>query len=222
VQRSRQFIEAKLCGAGGEDGGQQRGFGWIAKERNLRGAQCWSKSARDLSEGQRGLDQQRRGDRALAQRNHSVRAAAAIAHVPRRIEGQTDSVAIAPGLGLGLASQHGNLRGHGHAAAFQGFAQDNLLEGQLGCVVRVLVVAAAADAEVRAGGRDALRRGADDLLDFGSRVAGLARCDAHARLFARQRERHKNGLAFKARQECAAVDRLPDFDELRIGGRRGF
>jgi hypothetical protein len=86
----------------------------------------------------------------------------------------------------------------------------------LGRVAGVLIVAAAADAEVWAGGRDALRRGADNFFGFGGRVAGLALRDAHPRLFAGQREWHKNSLAFDAGQKGAAVDWLLDFDELRL------
>jgi hypothetical protein len=147
-----------------------------------------------------------------------VRAAAAIAQVPGRIEGQTDAIAIAPR----LAGDDGNLLRHSNATALQRFAQDGLFESQLALIVRVLVMAAAANAEVRAGGRNALRRGANNLLGLGGRIAGFALRNAHPRLLAGQRERHKNGLALQPSQKSATVDWLLDFDELRFGGRYEF
>ena len=167
MERLHYFVEAQLGRACGEDSRQQRGFSGVAEESNLRGAQQWSKDARNLSKSLRSLDQQRRGNGALAHGNHRVRAAAAIAQVPGRIEGQTDAIAIAPR----LAGEYGNLSGHGHAAALQRFAQDCLFEGQLALIVRVLVMAAAASAEVRAGRYNALRCSADNLLGLGGRVA---------------------------------------------------
>jgi hypothetical protein len=44
--------------------------------------------------------------------------------------------------------------------------------------------------------------------------------DSHPRLFAGQRERHKNSLALHVRQKRAAVDWLFDLDELGLGGLR--
>ena len=149
-------------------------------------------------------------------------AAASIAGIPRRVKRQANAIAVVPRLGLGLSSQHRNFGRRFHAATFQRFPQNRLLPGQLRCVVRVLIVAAAARAKVRAGGHNALRRGGDDLFRFGGRVAALVLRDPHPRLFAGQRERHKHRLAFHASQKCTAVDGLLDFDHLRFGGKRGF
>ena len=76
-------------------------------------------------------------------------------------EGEADAVAIGPWLGIRLGGEDRDFSRHRHSAAtysaaFQGFAQNGLLEEQLGGVIRVLVVAAAADAEVRAERLDAL------------------------------------------------------------------
>ena len=98
MKRQRQFVEAHLGRACGKESSQQRCFSRVAEERNLRGAQQGGKAARNLSKCLRGLDQQRRDNGALAHGNHRVGAAAAIAQLPGRIEGQTDAVAIAPRL----------------------------------------------------------------------------------------------------------------------------
>ena len=82
----------------------------------------------------------------------------------------------------------------------------------------MLIVAAAAEAKVRAGGQDALWRGTEDFFGLGGRVAGLGLRNAHPRLLARKREWHKNSLAFDSGQKCAAVNRLLDFNEQRRGG----
>jgi hypothetical protein len=79
----------------------------------------------------------------------------------------------------------------------------------------VLIVAAAARAKVRAGGRDPLRRGGNNFIGLGGRVASLALGNAHPRLFAGQGDRHKDGFALDARQKRAAINRLLDLDKLR-------
>jgi hypothetical protein len=141
--------------------------------------------------------------------NHRVGAAAAVAGVSRRVEGQADAIAIMPGLG----GQDCRFRRRGTPPRSRVSRRMACLKASCVCVFRVLIVAAAAGAKVRAGGR--MRSGAcgDDLLGFGGGVAALVCGDAHARLLAGQRERHKDGLAFNAGQECAAVDGLFDFDD---------
>jgi len=80
---------------------------------------------------------------------------------------------------------------------------------------------------VTAGGRNPLRSGGGDLFHFGSGIAALVLDDPDARLFAGQGERHKNRFAFHASQECAAVNRLLDSDQMgwyslaRLGPRLG-
>ncbi len=87
VKCLRQLIEANLCGAGGKNACQQCVFAGIREERNLRRLELRSKLARNLRKGPRSLNQQRRGNRALAHGNHPMRSASAIAGIPRRIKG---------------------------------------------------------------------------------------------------------------------------------------
>ena len=84
-----------------------------------------------------------------------------------------------------FAGQYRNFFRRLNAAALQGFAQNGLFEGKLRFIVGVLIVAAAAGAEVRTGGANALRCGGDDFIWIGGIVAALALRNAHAGLFAR-------------------------------------
>jgi hypothetical protein len=107
-----------------------------------------------------------------------------------------------------------------NAAAFQSFTQNRLLESELRFVACVLIVAAPASAKVWAGWDNALRRGDDDFVGIGRVIPAIALPYAHANLFAGQRERDKDGFAFHAGKECAAVYRLDDLNELsRLGLR---
>src|SRR5271165_6626601 len=105
-----------------------------------------------------------------------------------------------------------------NAAAFQSFAQDGLLERKLRLVACVLIVAAAAYAEVRTGRRYAFGRDDDDLLGFGDGVTALfiVLSNVHAGLLARQGERHKDSFASKAGKKRAAINGLGYLHELEL------
>ncbi len=84
---------------------------------------------------------------------------------------QPNAIAVGPW----LAGQHRDLFRRANAAALQCLAQNLLLHSELRRVARVLILAAAACAKVRACGRDPLRGRGDNLFHFGGRVAALAR-----------------------------------------------
>lgn len=138
-------------------------------------------------------------------------AAPAVTRVSLRVECEPDAIAVSPG----PRSQHGDFRGRANAAALERLAQNGLFESELCRVVRVLILATAAHAKVRARWRDPFWCGLDNLLRFSGCIAALVLDNPHAHSLARQRERHKHGLAFNARQKRPAVDRLFNLHELR-------
>ena len=131
-----------------------------------------------------------------------MRTPSAITGVSCRIERQPDAIAIGPW----LTGQQSDLRGRRHAAALQRLTQNGLLELELRFISSMLILAAAARTKVAAAGRHAFRSSGDDLFNFGRRVAALLFHHADSRLFAGQRERHKDGFAFVPRQKGAAID----------------
>ena len=114
----------------------------------------------------------------------------AVSRVSLRVERKPDAIAISPR----LRGQHGDLFRRANAAALQRLAQDGLLESELCRVVRVLILATAARAEVPARRRNPLRRGLNNFFSFGGCVAALVLNNSHACPLAGQRQRHKQAL----------------------------
>lgn len=83
-------------------------------------------------------------------------------------------------------------------SAAEGFAQNLLLDLKLMFVGGVLVMAASAAREIRAGGRDATGRGLDDRFDVRASESGLLLGDGRFDFFAGYNEGQKGGLAAAA------------------------
>ncbi len=91
-------------------------------------------------------------------------------------------------------------------------AQDCRFEFELAFVGNVLVVAAAADAKVPAGGLRALRRGFEHPLDPPAHEFLLLLKRSHRHHFIGQDERHKHGVAVGMAQALAPVHEFFNFD----------
>jgi hypothetical protein len=139
-----------------------------------------------------------------------VGTAAAVAGISGGVEGNADAIAVSPGIG----GECGDLGGRRSSGAFKRFAKDGLFEGELRGIVGVLLVATAAEAEVRAAGSDALSSGSHDLDEFGGRVAGFVLGDSNPHVFTGKRERNEYSFAIVAGEEVAAVDGLFYFNEF--------
>ena len=116
-----------------------------------------------------------------------------------------------------FGGEDGDFIGCADTGAFESFPEDGLLEGELGCVVGVLIVASATCAEVAARGGNTLRRGVDDGIDFSGGVTALVPLvlgDADGCVLAGEGEWNEDGLTFDSSEEGAAVDGFFDVDEL--------
>ena len=116
-----------LPAAGDESGSPAARFQRHCRRAKSRSARARCEYPRKICGGKRGLHQQRRGDRALGDRDDRMRAPPAIAGIALRIKGQADAVAISQR----LSGQHRDLFGRAHSAALQRFAQNGLLDTQV-------------------------------------------------------------------------------------------
>jgi hypothetical protein len=207
------LVEAMVFGAGGEDAGLEGGFGGIAEKSEFSEMRKLGDGSGDVGKGLGGIKEQGRGDGAFGDGDDGVGISGAVAGIACCVEGNADAIAVVPGVG----GEDGDLVGGWNAGAIKGLKENGLLEGELGFVVRMLIVATAADAEVAADGSDALGGDGDDLVRFGCGVAGLVLGDADAGLFAGEGEGDEEGFAFYAGKECAAVEGLGYVDELGFG-----
>ena len=119
----------------------------------------------ELEEGLGGAPEQGRGDGTHADGKELVGAGEAVAGLQGSgarpgggFEAQADAVAIAPGLG----GVDGDFGGQDEAGALEEGGKDLALKVELSRVRGVLVVAAAAEAEVDAGGSNAVGGGFED------------------------------------------------------------
>ena len=121
-------------------------------------------------------------------------------------DAQADAVAIAPGFG----GVEDGLGWGFDAGVAEEVGQDGLLEAKLRGVVGQLVVAAAAGAEVRAGGGDAVGRGGEDAEEL-SLVAGVGGAGFDG--FAGEGEGDQDGgAAGRAGEAVAAVEDAIDVE----------
>ena len=97
--------------------------------------------------------EQRGGDGALLDGDNCVGAAAAIARSAVWVKGDANAIAIRPW----ICGENFDILRCGNAGSVERLAQDCLLECELVGVVSVLIVSAAADAEVGTSGRGSLR-----------------------------------------------------------------
>ena len=67
-----QCVKAMIFGAGGKDAGLESRFGWVAEEGKLRGPKGWGHDSGHIRKDLRGVQQQWRGDGALADGDNRV------------------------------------------------------------------------------------------------------------------------------------------------------
>ena len=187
------------------------GFEFAQLARQRAGCEC-------VAQREQRLEQERRKNRAIAYRTERGGICAEVADaelvklggrclVRRRIFERADfplrAIAIAPGLGC----VNRDLAGPFDAAdAAKRLAQDFSFVFELRLVRNVLIVAAAADSEMRATRRDALRRNIEHAFQPRANefLLLLGRQDRGA--FGRQNERNENGRALMMREAFAAVN----------------
>src|ERR1700691_201529 len=119
---------------------------------------------------------------------------------------QAHSIAI----GKRFAGERVDFRNFANLRALQRLAQDGNLHLYLRRVRCVLIMTAAAFAEVGAGRGHAVSAWHGYGIEFRSRVAAFIVDNVRIDLFAGERERHEDGLAFGTSKARAAVDRLLD------------
>ena len=102
------------------------------------------------------------------------------------------------------------------------FTQDLLFDFELMFIAGVLVVAAAALAEIGAGGRNAMRGRLDDRISFGAREAGLMFGEGSFDFFSGKNERDEDGFAarmvVRARIRRARIGRAT-IGRVVVGGQ---
>ncbi len=152
----------------------------------------------ELIEGGDRLLQQRRGDRAVRDRQIAMRGGFAIAQ--RGLRGSSNVQPNAVAIGPGIGGENADIGRDGYMSAFERLDQDAALHRELRGVVRVLVMTAAAASEIFAAGNDAVRRGFEHRIEFGGEIAAVLGLDGRLRptrrgVIAGQRQPCPRGLA---------------------------